>query len=96
VKEGRTLVTRAYNPSYLGDYDWKDHGLRPALKEKFRRSHLNAKKMGMVVHPYHPSNGRKHKIGESQSRPTWVKSNILSSKQTKHKRTQSVAQATKP
>jgi hypothetical protein len=29
---------------------------------KFARPHLNEKKLGMVMHTYHPSNGGKHKI----------------------------------
>jgi hypothetical protein len=42
------------------------------------RLYLNGKKLGMVVHACHPSYGRKLKIGGSESRPAWAKSESLS------------------
>jgi hypothetical protein len=38
------------------------------------------KKVGVVACTCHPSYSRKHKIGESQSRPAWTKSKTLSAK----------------
>jgi hypothetical protein len=35
------------------------------------------KKLDMVAHTCHPSNGRKHKIRGSLSMPTWTKNKIL-------------------
>jgi hypothetical protein len=37
-----------------------DHGWRPAEAKKFVRPHLNGKKLGMVAHACHPSDGGKH------------------------------------
>jgi hypothetical protein len=37
--------------------------------EKFSRPHLNGKLLGMVACTCHPHYNKKHKIGESQSRP---------------------------
>jgi hypothetical protein len=37
-------------------------------------------KDGAVVHACHPSYGEKGKIGRSQSRPVWAKSETLSQK----------------
>jgi hypothetical protein len=39
---------------------------------------LVEKKLGMVVHTCHPSNGRKHKLGRLWSKPGWAKSETLS------------------
>jgi hypothetical protein len=51
-------------PSYLGGWDWEDHGSRS--KKKKRKSLQDpistAKRVGLVVHPCHPSYSRKHKI----------------------------------
>jgi hypothetical protein len=50
-------------------------GWRPHLNEKQK------KKLDVMVHACHPSNGRKHKIGGSPSRQfSWAKSETLSSK----------------
>jgi hypothetical protein len=40
-----------------------DRGLSPDWAKKFVRPHLDGKKLGMAAGIYHPSNGRKHKIG---------------------------------
>jgi hypothetical protein len=41
---------------------------------------LMEKNLGVMVHTYHPSYSRKHKIGGSQSRLPWSKSKTLSPK----------------
>jgi hypothetical protein len=38
--------------------------------------HLSEQKLGKVMHTRHPSISGKYKIGRSQSRPDWAKSNI--------------------
>jgi hypothetical protein len=45
--------------------------------EKIARPHLDRKKLGMVVHPCHPSNSGKYKTGGSQCRPVWWCYNIV-------------------
>jgi hypothetical protein len=42
------------------------------------RPHFNGRKLGVVMHACHPSYGRKHKIGRSQSKLAWAKNMILS------------------
>jgi hypothetical protein len=59
---------------------WNDHGFRPLLAKKFMKSHLNIKKLGMVVHTCHPSSGRKLQIGRLQSKPPGQNSETLSPK----------------
>jgi hypothetical protein len=71
------LVAPSFNPSYLENLDWVDHGPRPALAKIFARPHFNRKELGIVAHACHPSYGRKHKIRELQSRPAWTKSKTL-------------------
>jgi hypothetical protein len=39
----------AWNPSYLGDWDNEDHGLRKDQAKKFVRPHLNGKKLEVVL-----------------------------------------------
>jgi hypothetical protein len=53
---------------------WEDHGSKPVqVKKKFARPHLNGKELGVMVHACRPSDGKKHKIGESRSRLAWAK-----------------------
>jgi hypothetical protein len=52
----------------------------------FARSHLNRKKLYMVVCTYYPSNGGKPEIGESWSRITRTKKRVTISEITKAKR----------
>jgi hypothetical protein len=47
------------------------------------RPHLKGKKLGMVVHTCHPSDGGKIKTGGSQSRPVWAKRDYLQNNQSK-------------
>jgi hypothetical protein len=53
-------------------------GSRPAqAKNRFVRPHLNRKKLGMVLHAHHPSDGRKCITEGSQSRLAWAKTETL-------------------
>jgi hypothetical protein len=47
-------------------------------QKTFVRHHFNGKNLDMVVQAWHPSEGRKHKTGGSQSRSVWTKSKIPS------------------
>jgi ribosomal protein L32 len=62
-------------------------------KTTTRRSHLNGKKLGMVVCICHPSKGGKYKIRGWQSRPAWAKKQDRFSKITRIKRVGRVVQA---
>jgi hypothetical protein len=42
------------------------------------RNHLIRKKLSMLVHACHSSNGEKYKIGGLRSRQAWTKSKTLS------------------
>jgi hypothetical protein len=57
-----------------------ESGFQAAWAKNFARPHLNRKKLGMVAYTCYPSYGGRHKIGESQGRLDWVKSEILFSK----------------
>jgi hypothetical protein len=43
------LVVYAYNPSYLGDWDQEECGLKPS-QAKIWRDPILTKKLGVVVH----------------------------------------------
>jgi hypothetical protein len=60
--------------------------------EWFARAHVNGKKLGMVVHAYHPSYKRKCKIGGSWFRAAWAKSESLSPKYPQQKGLEGVSQ----
>jgi hypothetical protein len=60
--------------------------LRPAWAKKFVRFHLNAEKLGMVAPACHPSYSRKYIQERLWSRPTWTKSETLSSKNNQSKK----------
>jgi hypothetical protein len=47
-----------FTPIILATWE-AEMGRRPAWAKKFARSHLSGKKLGMVTHICHPSNGRK-------------------------------------
>jgi hypothetical protein len=49
-------------------------------KKKKLRLYVSGKKLSMVAWACHPSLGRIHKIGGSQSRPAWAKNETLSPK----------------
>jgi hypothetical protein len=50
------------------------------------------RKLDMVIHAYHPSNGTKHKIGGTWSRVAWEKSKTISPKELQQKRAGGMAQ----
>jgi hypothetical protein len=54
--------------------------------KEFVRLHFSGKKLGVVVHICHPSDGKKLTIGEPWYRPSWAKSKILSPKKNRAKR----------
>jgi hypothetical protein len=68
------MMAHAYNPSYIGGYDWEDHSSR---QKKVSRPHLKGKMLGMVAGACHPSNSGKCKIGGLWSRSTWAKCETL-------------------
>jgi hypothetical protein len=77
------MVAHTCNPRYLAEIRRIKVPGQPGQKKKFRRPHLNRKKLHMVVHSFHPSYGGKSKIKGLQFRLTWVKSENLSDNQRK-------------
>jgi hypothetical protein len=70
------MVTHACNPSYLGDGDQEDHGLRPAQAKSSQDPHLN-KWPGKVTHACHPSYMQEAQMGRSTSSPALgIKQNL--------------------
>jgi hypothetical protein len=51
---------------------------QPKQKKKFHETPSLQKKLAMVVHACHPSDGRKHK--QEDCSPAWAKNKTLSSK----------------
>jgi hypothetical protein len=45
-----STVAYAYNPSYMGGREQRDHGLRPAETKSLRDPILTNKKLGVVGH----------------------------------------------
>jgi hypothetical protein len=88
VQPSQVIVAYAYNPSYLVDWDWNNHSLKPIWAKKVEEILSQWEiKLNMVVHY-----GRKLKIGLQ------VKANVgkkwdLTSKITKGKRAGGVDQA---
>jgi hypothetical protein len=74
-------VTHAYNPSYLGGWDWEDHHSRPLF-----RASLGKKLSRLLSQPAARYRGvhlsfqicREVQIGRSLSRPPWVQNETLS------------------
>jgi hypothetical protein len=56
------MVAYVYIPSYVGDWDWEDHGSKPAMVKSLR-PHLNKKKLAVGGHACQSSDGGKCKIG---------------------------------
>jgi hypothetical protein len=52
-------------------------------QKKIAIPHLNGKKLGLVMHPFHSSKGGKHKIEGSWSRVTWAKDHMSKINRTK-------------
>jgi hypothetical protein len=73
-------VVHVYNPSHLGGWDPKNYRYMPSWEKKLGRPPFQWKKVGSGTHDCHPSNDGKWKIGGSQPRLAWAKSETLSPK----------------
>jgi hypothetical protein len=74
-------VAHAYNPSYLGGRNQKDHSSRPIQRgDKFARFQFN-KWLDAVLDANHPSYARKHKQEDSGPNQIKHKAKTLSQKQ---------------
>jgi hypothetical protein len=71
-KYSQVLVAQACNPSYLGNWDLKNHCFRLAWAKTFMRTHLNRKVWEWCCVPSSQWS-RMCKIGGSQSRPAGQK-----------------------